>query len=74
MPGIERVSIDNLMRDLDTDIKSGVRSILLFGIPDHKDAVGSEAYSENGIVQKAIRKIRKEFEGRLLVITDVWPL
>ncbi len=71
MPGIERVSIDNLMRDLDTDIKSGVRSILLFGIPDHKDAVGSEAYSENGIVQKAIRKIRKEFEGRLLVITDV---
>lgn len=71
MQGIERVSIDNLLKDLDADVNSGVRSILIFGIPDHKDAVGSEAYSENGIVQKAVRKIKKEFKDSLLVITDV---
>lgn len=71
MPGIDRVSIDNLIRDLDSDIKSGIRAILLFGIPDKKDAVGSGAYSENGIVQKAVRKIRKEFSDSVLIITDV---
>jgi len=71
MPGIDRVSIDNLIRDLETDIKSGILSILLFGIPDNKDAVGSGAYSDNGIVQKAVRKIKKEFKDQLLVITDV---
>jgi len=71
MPGIDRVSIDNLIRDLDSDIKSGIRSILLFGIPDKKDAAGSGAYSDNGIVQKAVRKIKKEFKDRLLIITDV---
>jgi len=71
MPGIDRVSIDNLMKDLASDIKSGVRTILLFGIPDKKDAVGSGAYSDNGIVQKAVRKIKKEFRDQVLVITDV---
>ena len=71
MPGIERVSIDNLMKDLDADIKSGIRTVLLFGIPDKKDAIGSGAYSDNGIVQKAVRKIKKEFKDQLLVITDV---
>lgn len=71
MPGIDRVSIDNLIRDMERDIKLGVRAILLFGIPDHKDAVGSGAYSESGIVQKAVRKIKREFNDSLLVITDV---
>ncbi|NLV66153.1 MAG: porphobilinogen synthase, partial [Spirochaetes bacterium] len=47
------------------------KSILLFGIPDEKDAVGSGAYSESGIVQKAVRKIKREFGDSLLVVTDV---
>ena len=71
MPGIDRVSIDNLLRDIESDMKLGVKSILLFGIPDTKDAVGSGAYSEAGIVQKAVRKIKREFGDSLLVITDV---
>ncbi len=71
MPGIDRVSIDDLLRDLERDIKLGVRALLLFGIPDEKDAVGSGAYSEAGIVQKAVRKIKREFNDSLLVITDV---
>lgn len=71
MPGIDRVSIDNLVADMEADFKSGVRAVLLFGIPDVKDAVGSGAYSENGIVQKAIRRIKKEFGQSLLIIADV---
>lgn len=71
MPGIDRVTIDNLVRDVEADIKLGVRSVLLFGIPDVKDAVGSGAYSDNGIVQKAVRKIKKEFGDRIVIITDV---
>ncbi len=71
MPGIDRVSIDNLLKDLELDVKLGVKSILLFGIPDQKDAEGTEAYSDNGVVQRALRKIKKSFGGDLLVITDV---
>jgi porphobilinogen synthase len=71
MPGIDRVSIDNLLRDIERDMNYGVRSILLFGIPDVKDAEGSGAYSDSGIVQKAVRKIKREFGESILVITDV---
>lgn len=71
MPGIDRVNIDDLLKDLERDIRLGVRAILLFGIPDEKDAVGSGAYSESGIVQKAVRRIKREFKDSLLVITDV---
>lgn len=71
MPGIDRVSKDNLIKDLKDDIAAGVRSILLFGIPAFKDSAGSEAYSENGIVQQALRLIKREFGNSLLVITDV---
>ncbi|HPS56776.1 MAG TPA: porphobilinogen synthase [Spirochaetota bacterium] len=71
MPGIDRVSIDTLLHDIERDMKLGVKSILLFGIPDEKDTVGSGAYSESGIVQKAVRKIKREFGDSLLVVTDV---
>jgi len=71
MPGIDRVSRDNLIKDLKDDIAAGVRSILLFGIPDFKDSAGSEAYSENGVVQQALRLIKREFGNSILVITDV---
>ena len=71
MPGIDRVSKDNLIKDIKDDIAAGVRTVLLFGIPDFKDSAGSEAYSENGIVQQAVRLIKREFGDSILVITDV---
>ena len=50
MPGIQRLSIDNLLKQLDSDVKLGVRAIILFGIPYEKDEKASGAYDENGIV------------------------
>jgi len=70
MPGISRVSIENLLKDIETDHKTGIEKILLFGIPDKKDEQGSGAYDRNGIVQKALREIKKHLPG-ILVITDV---
>ena len=70
MPGIQRLSIDNLLKQLDYDVKLGVRAIILFGIPYDKDEKASGAYDENGIVQKACREIKKQFP-ELLIITDV---
>ncbi len=70
MPGIDRVSVDNLLTDLENDYKAGIRSVLIFGIPEKKDEVGSEAYSDMGIVQNAVRSIKKRMP-EILVITDV---
>ncbi len=70
MPGIYRVSLDNLILDIGQDISYGLKSVLLFGIPDQKDETGTGAYDENGIVQQAARALKKEFP-ELLVITDV---
>jgi porphobilinogen synthase len=71
MPGIDRVSMDNLLRDIESDLKLGIKSIILFGIPDDKDHAGSGAYSENGVIQKAVRRIKKEFKDSVLITTDV---
>lgn len=71
MPGIDRVSMDNLLRNIESDLTLGIKSIILFGIPDEKDHAGSQAYSENGIVQKALRRIKREFKDSVLVTTDV---
>lgn len=70
MPGIDNVSIDNLLKDIEHDSRLGVKMVLLFGIPDHKDDIASEAYADNGIVQKAVRELKKNFP-ELMVITDV---
>lgn len=70
MPGIYQYSIDMLDEELDRVVQSGVLGVLLFGIPAHKDEVGSEAYNERGVVQEAIRHI-KEKHYDLLVIADV---
>ena len=70
LPDCYHYSIDRL-EDIITEVKAAkVKGILLFGIPDAKDCCGSEAYNDNGIVQKAIRKI-KELDKDLYVITDV---
>lgn len=70
MPGIYKQSIDNLVKEAKEVRKLGVRSILLFGIPDHKDEAGSEGYDENGIIQKALRELKKKVK-ELTLITDV---
>ncbi|MDK2990862.1 MAG: porphobilinogen synthase [Clostridiales bacterium] len=70
MPGIYRYSIDRLMEEVEDIVKFGIPGILIFGLPEHKDAVGSEAYADDGIVQEAVKAIKGRFPS-LLVITDV---
>lgn len=70
MPGIYQYSIDRFEEELNRIIDSGIRAILIFGIPSHKDEVGSQAYDDNGIVQRAIRFI-KERAPKILVIADI---
>ncbi len=70
MPGISHLSIDRLFKDISGLRDKGIRSILLFGIPETKDRLGSEAYKKNGIVQKAVRALRRSFKD-LIIITDV---
>lgn len=72
MPGIYRYSIDSMSQELDRVVEAGIKAVLLFGIPAHKDEIGSGAYDEHGIVQEAIRFIKSEPKySRLLVIADV---
>src|SRR5436190_13716907 len=70
MPGQYNISIDNAVKIAREAEKAGIAGILLFGIPAEKDDVGSDAYDENGIVQKALRAIRENVRD-LLLITDI---
>jgi porphobilinogen synthase len=70
MPGIKRFSLDKISTELDEVTSLNIPAVLLFGIPSKKDDVGSETWSDDGIVQKAIRFIKKNYP-KLYVITDV---
>ena len=70
MPGVFQLSLDELLKDAQKAFQLGVPAVLLFGIPDRKDAKASGAYARNGIVQQAVRLLKKELPG-LMVITDV---
>lgn len=70
MPGIYQLSIDNLIKECKEVRDLGIPAVILFGIPEHKDDKGSEAYDPNGIIQRAIRELKKEVKD-LLIITDV---
>lgn len=70
LPDCYHYSVDMLEEIINEVKDAGVRGVLLFGIPNHKDSCGSEAYNDNGIVQRAIRKI-KEIDKNMYVITDV---
>ena len=70
MEGQYRYSVDCMGFELERLMDAGVKSVMFFGIPDHKDEVGSGAYDENGIVQRALREARKQFPD-LYLITDV---
>ncbi|WP_339172216.1 porphobilinogen synthase [Solibacillus sp. FSL R5-0691] len=69
MPGVFQLSLDNLAAEVDEIVELGIRAVLLFGIPKEKDAVGTGAFHDHGIVQEATRLI-KERHPELLVVAD----
>ena len=70
MPGVFQMSIENLVEECKEVAALGVPAVILFGIPEHKDEAGSDAYDDEGIIQQAIRAIKREVKN-LLVIGDV---
>ena len=70
MPGIYRVCINNLLRDNEKDFNLGIKTIILFGIPLEKDEMAKGAYDENGVIQMAVREIKKNVP-EVCIITDV---
>lgn len=71
MPDIERFPLDGINDEVDRIIDLGIPAIMLFGLPSSKDDVGSAAFDENGIVQKAITQIRKNFGDKIAIMADV---
>lgn len=70
MPGVFQMSIDTLINECKEVAALGIPAVILFGIPEHKDEVGSEAYNPDGIIQKAVKAIKSEVKN-LVIITDV---
>ena len=70
MPGVYRISVDQLKQEAAACMEVGIKSVILFGLPEKKDAVGSGAYAKNGIVQQAIKEL-KNSTPEMNVITDV---
>ncbi len=70
MPGIKRFSLDTISKELDEVVALDIPAVLLFGIPSEKDDTGSETWNDNGIMQRAVRFIKKNYPS-LYVITDV---
>lgn len=70
MPGVYQLSVAESLREAEAAMKSGVNAVILFGIPAEKDPVGLENFAEDGIVQQAIRAIKKEIP-EMVVVTDV---
>lgn len=70
MPGVDQTSVDELLRDAEEARGLGIPAVLLFGIPESKDELGSSGYAENGVVQQAVRALKQRVP-EMLVITDV---
>src|SRR5712691_1524538 len=70
MPGQDQITVDHLAKEVNELAQLGIPAVILFGIPEHKDSIGSDAYDPNGVVQQAVRAI-KAARSDLLVITDV---
>ena len=70
MPGVAQLSVEETVRETEKAAELGIPAVILFGIPAEKDPVGLENFAENGIVQQAIRAIKKEFP-EMVVVTDV---
>ena len=70
MPGVFRLSLDQLGREAKECLSLGINAVLLFGLPEKKDAMGSGAHAKNGIIQQAIKELKNK-APKLMVITDV---
>jgi porphobilinogen synthase len=70
MPGQFQLSVDRLADEVGPAAELGIRAFLLFGIPEQKDATGSSALDDDGIVQRALRELRRAFADKVLLITD----
>ncbi|GIT16727.1 MAG: hypothetical protein CM1200mP38_3840 [Dehalococcoidia bacterium] len=70
MPGIFQFSVDLLEEEITELLEIGIKGVLLFGIPSVKDELGTDAYSDNGIIQQAIKKIRSVSQ-QLIIISDI---
>ncbi len=71
MPGYSRVPVLKVVDEAKDVVEQGVKAVLLFGLPKTKDESGSQAYAPNGVVQKAISALKKEFGDEIVVMTDV---
>ncbi|MEC1262908.1 porphobilinogen synthase [Bacillus swezeyi] len=69
MPGVYQLSLDMLKEEMEEVVGLGIQSVIVFGVPEHKDDVGSEAFHDHGVVQKAISQIKEDFP-ELVVIAD----
>jgi len=69
MPGVYHLSLDLLLQEIEEVVSLGIKSVILFGVPDHKDELGTEAYHDNGIVQQATRVIKESYP-ELVIIAD----
>ncbi len=70
MPGYFRLPVSGVAEEIGRAMELGIRAFIFFGIPSHKDDVGSSAFDDDGVIQKAVREVRKEYEDAVL-ITDV---
>jgi porphobilinogen synthase len=70
MPGVFQLSVDELVAEAQAGFEAGVRAVILFGVPERKDPVGSGAYDDDGIVPRAVRGLRKGVPG-MVIATDV---
>ncbi len=70
MPNIYQYSLDNLLSAVEEAVSLGIKAVIFFGLPAHKDEIGSQAYDENGIIQQAVRLVRQQF-SELVILTDV---
>jgi porphobilinogen synthase len=70
MPGINRFSIDLALEEINRAKEKGIKSFILFAIPEHKDSIATGAYDDEGIIQKSVREIKKQIKD-VLIVTDV---
>jgi porphobilinogen synthase len=70
MPGVFQLSVDEIVAEAQAGYEVGVRSLILFGVPEHKDPVGSGAWADDGVVPRAVRALKEKVPG-MLVATDV---
>ncbi len=71
MPDYFRLPVQHVVDEAKQTLEQGVKAVILFGIPSKRDEIGSSAFAEDGIIQRAIRKLKNEFGGELVVMTDV---